>query len=230
MDVTLGRSDYREKNLDAQDLHVEVQIRLLKKLRNQQSGSDPLRNPFGYAKMVTNSVINDYIRAKHPSWNKLKNRLRYFIDESADYATWLDSEGELVCGLSIWRTGAVTPADAAKVAELTSNPSSLPAELPFTRADLMQKHDWSRFLGIIVKKLGGPCSVDDLVSIAARALGAQDPITHYPPADPSTGTNSQYRYVLTRDGLALLWSEIADLIPWQRSAFLLNMPGEYGEI
>src|SRR5450432_1411182 len=232
--VTLSPTDFRAKNLDAQDLLVEMQIRLLGKTSAADAG---IRDFTAYARTVSDSVINDYIRHRHPAWTRLKNRFRRFTEQSKSCSVWEDESEGLVFGFKGWLTEGRPIVDRERVLEVLRDPSALAAYLPNVHPDMLKSQDWERVGEAIVAHMGNPVPLDDVVSMVARVLKVEDPVEVADVEDPVPGAEFRrsffpepYQYTLEREWLTALWSELMQLLVWHRAAFLLNMPKEYGDV
>lgn len=244
--VTLSSSDYREQNLDAQDVVSEIRVKLIKKLSSSSAASserspkerieEQIKDFRAYAATVSYNCCNDYLRARHPERTSLKNCLRRFMEKLPAYAVWESSDGDLICGLSGWPGQKQPAADAPLIAKLRHDPSEIPPDaVPRKHLSALNAEDWQTLLDSLFSYLGGPVPLDDLVSIVAPLVGVED----IPDISESTGDDdeaitsldtaqsrepSAYAIQLATERLALLWAAIKQLLLWHRASYLLNIP------
>jgi DNA-directed RNA polymerase specialized sigma24 family protein len=232
--VTLRANDSREQNMDGLDLLGEVQLKLLTKLRQgeEQAGIAEFR---GYAATVAYHCCADYLRAKYPQRTSLKNSLRRLMDKMDGYAVWTSADGELMCGFAGWAAGR-SAAKGEKIRELQQNAGVLPAEaLPRGSAESMGGKDWLKLLEAVFDFAEGPVAMDDLLTIVAPLTGVED-VPEYDDGGGgddedggsamdkvAAGGQDPYSARLTVERLKLFWGAVLQLLPWHRSAFLLNM-------
>jgi hypothetical protein len=235
--VTMRASDFRAKNLDAQDLLVMVQIKLLEKAGKGPDGNSDIRNLRAYTRLVTDSVINDYIRHLHPEWTRLKNRLRRFLEGSRCCSVWEDGPHGLVVGLKDWMNRPTEAVDADKGRDLLENSTPFAATIRSKPPDEFTRKDWETIVDTVVRHIGAPAPLDNLVSIVARILNLEDPVeisekdeAEILPQLPASPNREPYPMMLEREWRRALWIEVKELVPWHRAAFLLNLPTDFGEI
>jgi hypothetical protein len=155
--VTLSATDYREQNLDAQDVLSEIRLKLVRKLSaNQESESEQSENQQSknkhsennepesrepaqgaassrvedfraYAATAAYHCCADYLRAKHPERASLKNLLRRVMEKLPGFAVWQSPDGDLLCGYAGWPGQKKPNADQASVAKLRNSPGEFPA-------------------------------------------------------------------------------------------------------
>jgi len=235
--VTMRASDFRAKNLDAQDLLVMVQIKLLERAGKGPDGNSDIRNLRAYTRLVTDSVINDYIRHLHPEWTKLKNRLRRFLEGSRCCSVWEDGPHGLVVGLKDWMNRPTEAVDADKGRDLLENSTPFAATIRSKPPDEFTRKDWETIVDTVVRHIGAPAPLDNLVSIVARILNLEDPVeisekdeAEILPQLPASPNREPYPMMLEREWRRALWIEVKELVPWHRMAFVLNLPADFGEI
>jgi hypothetical protein len=235
--ATVSRTDFHSRNLDAQDLLVEIQLKLLEKAANESAGAAPVRDLVAYAKIVTDSVINDHIRHQRRAWTRVKNRLRRFSEKSRSCSVWEDGSGRQVLGLKAWENRAMDTADGDRVHGLLVDSTVLTAKIPRRHPDALTGKDWETLTHAIIQHLGAPALLDSVVSIVVRLLNVQDPVEIAQENEdgtlielPASAQLDPYQLTLEKEWRRALWIEIRELLPWQRTAFLLNLPTDYGEI
>ncbi len=205
--------------------------------RIEERIEDRIKDFRAYAATVSYNCCNDYLRARHPERTSLKNCLRRFMEKLPAYAVWESREGDLICGLSGWRTQKQPAADPALVAKLRHDPSEITVRaVPRKHLSALNAEDWQTLLDSLLGHLGGPVPLDDLISLIAPLVGVED----IPDISESSGDEdddgatpletaqsrepSAYSIQLAAERLTLLWAAIRQLLVWHRAAYLLNIP------
>jgi len=216
---------------EAEDLHSEVLTQLLKRLRRLRA--DPHERAIddfrGYVAVIAYHVYYAYLRRKYPERRRLKNRIRYLLDNSEELAVWQGDEQAWLCGFASWREGAQAVAPVELLDEICAAPESL-ADAGLSSGDV---HDapLSELLEAVFRRLRGPVELDALVNAVAALQGVQErqlcqetdeheerPLTeHLADTRVDVASEVEQRLYLRR-----LWAEIAALPPRQRAALLLN--------
>ena len=224
--VTLGAHDGRHRNLDAQDLVADIQLKILHRLTHE--GADPgLRDVRSYAAVVAYHACAEYLSEQCPHWCRLRNLLRRVVDKSAQFAVWRQEDlAQLFSGYVGWRHRP-PPVAQAIVDRLLADPHPL-SGLPQRHLERMRVEDWIALLDALFGCTCSPVLLDDTTSIAARMCGIEELNEESMDGDaealPATSTRTPYAELLMRQRLLLLWRAILELLPWHRAAFLLNMP------
>jgi DNA-directed RNA polymerase specialized sigma24 family protein len=232
--VTLHKSDFREQNLDAFDVLGEIRLKLLQKLSGGEAdpGEEAIGDFRGYAAAVAYHTCADHLRARYPERTNLKNCLRRMLQKADGYAAWSAPNGELLCGYVGWQNQPFK-LDKARIATLEGNPGALPpSALPKRATTHLTLEEWLALLDGVFQHVG-PLPLDDLVSIVSSVLGVSEMVnaSHLendegdvavvdtiPSADPDA--HSKW---LHQERLRLFWGAIQQLLPWHRSAYLLNL-------
>jgi RNA polymerase sigma factor (sigma-70 family) len=216
---------------EAEDLHSEVLTQLLGRLRRARA--DPHRlaiNDFrGYVAVIAYNVYYAYLRRKYPERRRLKNRIRYLLDNTEDFTIWEGGEQTWLCGLAGWRRDDRAATRAEALDEIRAAPESLAAAgLPHgdvRRAALPE------LLRAIFRHLRGAVELDALVNAVADLQGVQEHrLCHETDEHEEShlterladlrvdvATEVEQRLYLRR-----LWKEVLALPPRQRAALLLN--------
>lgn len=218
-----SNSPGREIDKDAEDIHNEVVLRLLSRLRDFRiSPEEKAIHDFRkYVAVVSHNACNEYFRAKYPERSRLKNRIRYLLRHHSDFAIWESGDNEMLCGLSGWRDKK-TPARTEKYHQLQANPTNWEGA---SRA----KGISVEFINDVFFYLENPLLLDDLVSIAATILGIKEKFTHMDEALPDNSADLPPVTEMGRKGyLMQLWVEICQIPLRQRTALLLNLRDEKG--
>src|SRR5579883_2976083 len=92
-------------NLDAEDLYHVIVTKLLaalndSRLRNEQIAIKSFRH---YVSGLAVNACHDYLRAKSPARNRLKNNLRDIFERHRDFALWRADGNRTLCGFALWR-------------------------------------------------------------------------------------------------------------------------------
>ena len=230
--LTLADDDSRAENLDALDVYQDVLIRVWERIGDPVAGRPDVSDLKGFATTVANNLWSDYLRQRHPRRASLKNRLRYFLSHSPEYALWESADRTLSCGRRSWQRGAKL-AGRAHIDSLRQDSTWLPAQAkPVERYSVA---DWNRYLSALLTRLGGPLSFEHLVSLTVQMLQVRedrvesidaredDDGTTAELADPSLRTpdaNAELRGSIIR-----LWAAVKRLRADYRCAYLLNIPG-----
>lgn len=230
--MSLRDDDRRADNLDALELVQDVMARLWERL------VDPahlLDDPASYAATVTHNAWSDHLRRRYPLRASLRNRLRYFLNHQAGFATWPGQRGETLTGLHAWRLAAPS-GDAMAPGALLRGERSLPrGSVPRKHLDRFEAPDWHRLLSALYQHTGGPVELDDLVSIVAALLDLKEDRTesldedgddagdapqHADERQPTPEEAAEMRSLLRQ-----LWGAIGALKWDYRCCYLLNLPG-----
>jgi hypothetical protein len=225
--ASLNPADRQQRNQDALELVGDIQVTLLEKLRQMQAGDTPheIADLRRYTAVVCYHACAEYYQKKYPRWTGLKNRLRYFLTHTPEYAVWEDNNGALVGGFASWRHARLAPMGEAQVTLLCATPQSLQMGTVLTKPiEHLGREHWQRLLTALFKALGAPLTIEDLVALITALFGMPDE-NGPPPPPPLPPPRDQSEM---RETLRQLWRAIVQLPPRQRMAYLLNPSG--GEI
>jgi RNA polymerase sigma factor (sigma-70 family) len=212
---------------DAEDVCGEALMRLLARLRSLKDSSQDqaVENFRSYVAATAFRACYGHLRKKYPRRHSLKNKVRYVLTHRRGLALWETGESQWLCGIETWRSGKREAAQASRLRELRDNPHVLGEAA--TSAD--QRH-LADLLTAILKWVGAPVALDEIVTLVAELWGIKD----LPLQDRATQEGGANRpghiqpfdadeEVHHRTYLRRLWSEICDLPPLQRAALLLNL-------
>lgn len=188
---------------DRGDVASEASLDIVRRLRE----SSEIHDFESYAATVAHHACDRYYRARYPLRHRLKNRLRYLVSNDPRFAIWTTCEQRPVCGLSA--SSHLAPVQPQFVPARTSQLDAF-AESAF-------------------RACGGPLLLDDLVDMAAQALGIHDGeavIDATTLAVPQRRSAEQR--IDERRWFARLWEEIRQLPFSQRIALLLHLRDERG--
>jgi hypothetical protein len=238
--VSLSASDGRHENQNAIEFSQQIKLLLWEKLANPE-GSD-IRDVRGYAAVLTYNQCSQRIRYENPEWNSLKNRLRYFFNESSGYALWNHEATDLLCGFASLHNQQRAPISRDKLEKLNEDIwSILPASLRGKNIRQLKRNDWENLLDAIFNHLESPVELDELVNLVSDAFAVEDAreqssssnedeenkkpqIEFKDPRQTPEDELSQRQY------LRKLWEEIGQLKANQRIAYLLNFRDADGDI
>src|SRR5262249_7079822 len=149
----------RSETQDVEDVSGEVMVELIARLQAMKNGGnrEAIGSFAGYTAVASYHACNEYLRRKYPNRHRLKNRLRYLLNNEKKFAIWEDERSEWMCGLRKWQPGTA-PAPAERVAQWREVLGDLPHGQTSRPAE---------FLAVVFEKLRGPVEFDELVDIMA---------------------------------------------------------------
>jgi DNA-directed RNA polymerase specialized sigma24 family protein len=220
----------RPANPDTEDIYEEIQLAMLKRLRDLKTDTStkPIDNLCAYVATVARNTCDEYLRRKYPLRRGLKDRVRYYLGNHSDFTLSEDPEAGWLSGLADW-----TPANNGRL-----RPASFDAEnnelLARVKTALNNANLNELNLHALIKRVlqisGSPIELDSLTATIAALLKVQDrsPV----PIDtqgetltmPSAGELSATETVVHyRQILEQVWFEIRLLPQRQRVALLFNL-------
>ena len=197
--------------LDAEDVASAINLRLVRKLQKiAQTPEEAVTNFEKYVATLTYNAVNDHLRRRFPERARLKNRLRYLLEQDERFELSVIT-GETVCGLRNWRSVATPPL--------------LDAMIPRddVTAAMLNVNDGTSALHAVLSYLGQPVWMNSLVTVFAVLWNVVEPETVATAgwiASRETDTSARME---TREYLGALWDEVRSLRPIQRMALLLNL-------
>jgi len=217
---------------DEEDIRSEVVLQLISRLNELRStptlpGIEDLR---GYVATATYNACHKSIRTRHPARWRLKNRLRYLMNHSSEFALWPDEHGEYLCGLSSWKNASKDRIASEPRRDLNFEEfqNSLPSNENPARMKLAD------LVHAFLKWRGQPIEIDEFVTMVAELQGIRELRQAFYTDEEEAEGNSVCDLlpdsrvdVLTqmeqRAHLERLWTEICQLPQRQRFALLLNL-------
>ena len=175
-----------------------------------------------YVAVVAGNCWSEHLREKFPQRARLRNQLRYLVEEraaSAGLTLIRGPEGSWAAGLERW--GPKTPlgeVDLRPIAERLASMCSWP-DIPLSEA-----------VRTVLREAGGPLSLEQLVGILAALRGVSDQSESLD-AEADSGEKRQVatpedgplKQIEWREHLVWLWERLMELSLRQRTAFLLHM-------
>jgi hypothetical protein len=202
--VLMRHTDATFVGEEPEDIASTVVVRLVMRLRATATDeSKAIASLADFTAALTFNAVYDAVRRRFPRRTRLKNRVRYVLLHDPRFRT-----ERTACALARWPPAAGLQPPAPNVVD---------ARFPQDRlGDAM---------AAILVASGGPVAVDDLVSELAEAWGIADAVAADPRAIDAVGAadDSLATRVESRQYLAALWREVAELRPQQRAALLLNL-------
>jgi DNA-directed RNA polymerase specialized sigma24 family protein len=206
---TVARRLLTAPEQDREDIAGDVVLDLVSRLKRlKQSNDMPIERFTAYVAVAAHNGCDQYLRHRYPQRHRLKNRLRYLLTKSANFALWEDAERGWVCGRSTWRGRTPVPLDPEVVSHL-GNPDRPPQHA----------------LGQLFDFTGGPVEFDAMTGIFAIFWGVRDAVSSLDTVEnvASTSEPAADDALSQKQDLAKLWAEIEELPLPQRSALLLNL-------
>ena len=193
----------------ADDIAATVDLRLVRRLqRLVLFEDDAIGSLVDFVATLTYHAIYDYLRRRYPERARLKNRVRYILTHNPRLAMWSTPSGA-VAGLRQW--SGQGPGPAAALTKQGASPEMLRAADP------------SGALEAILRALGAPILVDNLIALAADLWDVVDrivPERREAAVDPAATPDVRLE---SRQYLEILWEEIRALRPPQRAALLFHI-------
>jgi DNA-directed RNA polymerase specialized sigma24 family protein len=213
---------------DLEDVHGEVVVEVLSVLRDLKTSPDtrPIRDFRSYVAAITFRACSEYLRKKRPLRASLKDKLRYALNRSPEFALWKNGTGDWLCGFAAWRD-QTEPPDGIEPLSGSSGGSDDLQSGPHDSAT----RETRDLIRAILNRAGRPVRFDSLIPLLADVLEIKDApivqgtelIDRLPDLRASVATEVEQRIYLER-----VWVEIKQLPPNQRSALLLNLTDRLG--
>jgi RNA polymerase sigma factor (sigma-70 family) len=213
---------------DLEDIRSEVIVEVLSVLRDLKTdvGAGPIRDFRAYVAAITFRACSEYLRKKRPQRASLKDKARYVLNRSPEFALWQDASGDWLCGLAMWRDQTAGTSGATE--PICTSPLLDDPQFGLADGNTLEPRDLIR---AILNRAGRPLRFDSLIPLLADASGIKDDalgegselIERLPDLRASVATEVEQRIYLER-----VWEEIKQLPPNQRSALLLNLTDRNG--
>jgi DNA-directed RNA polymerase specialized sigma24 family protein len=211
------------------DLHSEVIVRLLIKLRDLKSGNidHGIKDFRSYAAVIAHNTCNEYSRRQNFQHGRLKDHLRYILINQPDFCLWHEEKTGWVAGFAIWRerhSRSIFMTSDEGLEKFVQEQLDLGKN---RRKTVVEQ------LALIFNATGRPVFFSHLIKIVALLRGIDirntfnnlvitDPyvLSEAPTADEKMSVESE---VEQRLYLQKLWREICNLQLSHRTALLLNL-------
>jgi RNA polymerase sigma factor (sigma-70 family) len=225
-----GRADAKIRNPDAEEVFNEIQLHLLKRLRDLKKGSSngSVGNLHSYVATAARHTCDEYLRHKYPRRRQLKDKIRYHLTTHAEFALWENGEHNWLSGLAAWNHQAeayVSSRNAHWTPELQAF-----VETKLQDSDVRQQK-LDNLMHAVFRAWGEPLEIDCLTALIAKLLDVEDR-PEESLEDDGDGHLSQHlvaaqtppdRVAEYHQRLEQLWKEIRQLPRRQRVALLLNL-------
>lgn len=219
---------------DMEEIHHEVQLNLLKRLRAMKADPNTqfVTDLLSYATTATLNACDEHLRRRYPLRRGLKDKLRYHIVSDPGLALWEDARTGVVAGLAIWgaeqreRISTLTP---QAVRELLGRDTGL-----FQQPD-PQRVRLSELIRAIFFAVGEPVGFSDLVSIVAdlqhihdHLAESIDEVSERVPGRLVSQLTDPESLAEQHQTIQRLWGEICLLPRRHRVALLFNLRSDSG--
>jgi RNA polymerase sigma factor (sigma-70 family) len=222
--------DGKARNPDVEELFNEVQLHLLKRLRElkKDAAGKPVGNLHSYIATTARHACDEYLRRKYPRRRHLKDKLRYYLTTHREFALWENGDNGWLAGLSTWKRDGEAVQNGINQHWTTELQSLLQAKLQGTDVRRLKPDG---LMSAIFRAWGKPIELDCLTAMVAKLWGVEDHpdesfededngllAEHLTTTQPRPDTIIEYQELLQQ-----LWSEIRQLPRRQRVALLLNL-------
>jgi hypothetical protein len=211
------------------DLHSEVVIRLLTKLRDLKSGNidHAIKDFLSYAAVIAHNTCTENSRRQNFQHTRLKDHIRYVLNNQPEFALWQAEKIGWVGGFAIWCDRSSKPAIMMS--------SQHVEELVWSKLNNGNNHRVSiaEQLTLIFNAAGRPVAFTELIKIVAalRGIDIRNAFNDMVTTDPYVldeapipkEKSDMESEVEQRLYLQILWREICKLPLPHRTALLLNL-------
>jgi DNA-directed RNA polymerase specialized sigma24 family protein len=213
---------------DADDVHHTVLLRLATHLwQVREERAEPIASFAAYVAHAASNGCHEWLRERFPQRTRLQQQIRYVCRHHAALALWMRPSRTWVCGLADWH-GQDRVVDRATVAAWRGK-----LHAPEAGPEASEAGRIVRLVETIVRELGAPVRLDDVVALAADALGIDDRTERVVAAvdsadmarEPVAPVTPIVDSLAQKEFLLRVWEEIRQLPMRQRMALLLNLGG-----
>jgi RNA polymerase sigma factor (sigma-70 family) len=211
---------------EADDIYQEVVLQLLAQLQKFRNlpNAHPIGDLRGMAAVIAHRTCSRWLRRQFPERHALKNRLHYLVTRQRGFASWQDSDGQLVTGFAVWQEEKLPTRRAPESEVLAAHVHAAKAGTSLTDT-----------VAAIFNHICGPIEFDELLTAVASLAGVSDqPIESLAEdenavtsvadvSEPDPAWRLEKRMFLQR-----LWEELQQLPRNQRAALLLNLKESSG--
>jgi RNA polymerase sigma factor (sigma-70 family) len=222
------------RNQDIEEAYHEIQLHLLKRLRNFKS--QPINKAVtdlrSYVATTARNACDEYLRRKYPQRRNLKDKIRYSLTSRSELALWEEAGAGWLAGLADWERRRKPASSSSNVRSDSDLLESLAGKLKSVDVQRLELH---QLLTLIFQILGFPVELDQLTAVVAKLRRIEDtPTTSFDVGShplseqlaslqPNADTLVEYHQLLER-----LWVEIQQLPRRQRVALLCNLKNQQG--
>jgi hypothetical protein len=222
-----------QEEQDEEDIRSEVLLQLISRLRDlRASPTKPSFENFrGYVATTAYNAYHKSMRMKYPARSRLKNRIRYLVNHTHEYAMWRDTNGEYLCGLTAW-----TKPDKEWKGGAPRLEQTLEEFLDFLPTGKNVHHmKLAELVHEVLNWRGQPILIDELVGVVAEMQGIKELKQASSYCEDEEGPGASVCELLPDRGMDVvtmleqrahledLWLEICQLPLRQRVALLLNL-------
>jgi RNA polymerase sigma factor (sigma-70 family) len=222
--------DGKIRNPDVEEVFNEVQLHLLKRLRElkKDSTGKPLGNLHSYVATAARHTCDEYLRRKYPRRRHLKDKVRYYLTTHREFALLEHREHGWLAGLAGWNLEDAVVRNGFNSRWTSELQQTLQTKLQGTDIRSLKLDG---LLRAIFRVWNEPIELDCLTAMIAKLLGVEDHpdepfededngllAEHLISSQVSPDTIIEYHELLQQ-----LWSEIRQLPRRQRIALLLNL-------
>ncbi|HET6975963.1 MAG TPA: hypothetical protein VFI24_06555 [Pyrinomonadaceae bacterium] len=227
------RSTSRDRNFfseDFEEAYEEIQLHLLKRLRECKSDPDySVASLRSYVATVAHNACDDYFRKKFPRRRNLKDSIRYCLTTDPNFALWQDENKGWMASLAFMDKPVTTDGPALPASELLE---WLDKKLPETD---LHRLDLPDLITTILETQRTAIELDELTGVIAKIRNIEDTPTasfdeeqhafaeRIPSSGASPATIAEHHEVLEQ-----LWDEIKRLPRRHRVALLCNLRDQQG--
>lgn len=201
---------------DREDTISDTIAELIERLADLKAGrGTPISNIAAYAAVAAHHSCDRYLRDRYPRRHRLRNRVRYFIDNSTGFVVWQTANGDTFCAV---RAAQHKPAPAL-------------AENWFAQVAIPPGSSESETVSAMLHAVNAPVSFDALAEAVGHltGLGSEAPADWtVAEASAADATPDYDARIDRRRLLERLWFEVRSLPLTQRRALLLNLRDERG--
>jgi hypothetical protein len=229
----LGRPSTRDAEA-IDDVGQRALLRLTRQLwQVRQGDAEPIAGLAAYVAQTSTNACHEWLRERYPQRARLQQRVRYVLRHHPRLALWTGRGDGWICGRVEQQTSEriLSAAEAAAWRGRLAVPDAARAG-----------NDAARLVALveaIVDGLAAPARLEDVVTLAADALGIDDtPIESHVSDEESAPAQIVDRLrapaasaddrLVSADFLGRAWKEIVLLPVRQRTALLLNLTGPDG--
>lgn len=223
---SVGREEVEQ---DMEDVHHEVQLNLLRRLRELKAdpAAPPIGNLLNYATTIALNTCDEHLRRRYPLRRSLKDKLRYHLANDPRLVLWEDARAGLVTGLAVWGEG-----QRQRVATLTTQAirELLGRDVELFRQPGPQPIRLSDLIRAILFAVGAPVALSDLVSVVAdlqhihdHLAESIDEVSERAPGRLVSRFTNPESLAEQHQLIQRLWGEICLLPRRHRVALLFNL-------